>query len=234
MSEKTAIEKMVDELEAELASHEDRYGRELTRHHIERALRLASLEAKEAEHKCQYGKTFYGDNTEQLVLSVVEWLKKVSPSSLEAEPPANADLVGELKKCLDHAHPSVYGSDCDEYWWKGYDKKEEDIKEILSKYRPVPVVKEQGEAGLKNKAYGECKNVGKTCRACHAEHCTTRVYFIPTPAPVVSGLVEAAIEAADVLNSIMPSNPKSKKREWIWQVHNRLTTALSRYSKEAK
>ena len=55
-------------------------------------------------------------------------------ASLEAKPPANADLVVELKRCLDHAHPSVYGSECDEYWWKGYDKKEEDIKEILSRY----------------------------------------------------------------------------------------------------
>jgi len=47
------------------------------------------------------------------------------------------------------------------------------------------------------------------------------------PAPVASGLREAAIEAADVLNSIMPSNPRSKKREWIWQVHDRLTKAIN-------
>lgn len=36
-----AIYKMVEKLEHELASHEYRYGRELTRHHLEKARRLA-------------------------------------------------------------------------------------------------------------------------------------------------------------------------------------------------
>lgn len=41
-------------------------------------------------------------------------------------------------------------------------------------WAPSRFVPEQSVS--KNKAYGECGNVGKTCRNCSAEHCTTRVY----------------------------------------------------------
>lgn len=47
---------------------------------------------------------------------------------------------------------------------------------------------------------------------------------------LIAELREAAIQAADVLNSLMPKNPKSKKREWIWTVHNDLVEALSHFT----
>ena len=103
----------------------------------------------------------------------------------EVKPTANADLVGELTQVLE------------DWEINGNPMQKLELEAILSKYRPVPVVKEQGEAGLRNKAYGECKNVGKTCRACYAEYCTTRVYEVPplpTPAPVASGLVDRTEE----------------------------------------
>ena len=143
---KTAIEKMVEWLEifdqdVICAGGGSRGGFPEI---IGEARRLASLEAKEAEHKCQYGKTFHGDNTEQLVLSVVEWLKKVSPSSLEAKekPTAPAELVARLWELIDLAK----GSGADEhgnYWIMG-----DVIESTLSRYRPVPVVKEKGEVVL--------------------------------------------------------------------------------------
>ena len=192
MKEKTAIEKMVDELEAELASHEDRYGRELTRHHIERARRLASLEAKEAEHKCQYGKTFYGDNTEQLVLSVVEWLKKVSPSSLEAKPTANADIV-ELPcpTCGAERFKTERRPNGDSWCRYGHKHPTKDFVR--------PVVKGQGEAGLRvncvNRTNCTLNSQTRICKekfgidSCPCPddadaNCTVPV----TPVPVASGL----------------------------------------------
>jgi len=60
----------------------------------------------------------------------------------------------------------------------------------------------------KNKAWGECKNVGKTCRGCSAEHCTTRVYAQhpagkpPVVTPVDGNMVEGLETALKALREI--------------------------------
>ena len=148
----------------------------------------------------------------------------------EAKPTANADLVGELTQVLE------------DWEINGNPMQKLELEAILSKYRPVPVVKEQGEAGLRNKAYGECKNVGKTCRACYAEYCTTRVYEVPplpTPAPVASGLVEAKDNIEKAMKGI---TERQTQEDSYWRGYyncleetwDSLNVQISRYSKEAK
>lgn len=116
MSER-AIDKMVKELEAELASHEDRYGRELTRHHIERARRLAKEEAKEkptapaslveelnkwANDKREVAGVFNSQEEYALETNIVNGENYAKDSVLDIlsryRPSPQADIVGELRK----------------------------------------------------------------------------------------------------------------------------------------
>jgi len=149
--------------------------------------------------------------------------------AVEVAPTANADLVGE--KVINDLRVLI-GTyrDADEqiegYLWA--DKVVEDIEEVLSKYRPVPVVKEQGEEGLwekhivKEGSHVHVVMYDRIGPKCSEPRCEINQYR-SAPAPVASGLVEEMT----IYNNTVIRNVDSE----MWR---QVDSILSRYSKEAK
>ena len=155
-------------------------------------------------------------------------------ASLEAKPTANADLVGELTQVLE------------DWEINGNPMQKLELEAILSKYRPVPVVKEQGEAGLMKKEHlnYECEMAipkeererrleNKECLDCYKR-------LTSTPAPVASGLVK---ELKDNIEKAMKGITERQTQEdsyWrgyyncLEETWDSLNVQISRYSKEAK
>jgi len=140
--------------------------------------------------------------------------------------PVTADegLVGELTQVLE------------DWEINGNPMQKLELEAILSKYRPVPVVKEQGEAGLDGIVdydAGLLSNYGggnvswwqdylrHELMACN-EHWRAAIQLIH-PSPVASGLVEEMT----IYNNTVIRNVDSE----MWR---QVDSILSRYSKEAK
>ena len=187
------------------------------------ARRLASLEAKEKPTLLGCPVTY--DDT-----------LKPNEFRLEQKPTANADLVGEIEKYIKwHGNPEGEGGEPTTFTCE-YDE----FFDILSRYRPVPVVKEQGEAGLRvncihrtnctlNSQTRICKEKfgidSSPCPDDADENCTCPA----TPAPVASGLVEYLEYEIDLLkNGQSHVGPFQEGMTYAYE------NILSRYSKEAK
>jgi hypothetical protein len=143
----------VVELERELASHEDRYGHELTRHHLDKALRLADEEKSGDDGLMEYtskkcirscnciGPKNCYDRTCPLV---IELDKPAHPTPKEA-PEGLIRLCEELLDIVENPYYSEGNESDTETIHKSDSFDFDKAKKTLSHYRPAPSRTEKPE-----------------------------------------------------------------------------------------